>query len=270
MKILCPTDLSDEANNAVGYAAKLAQKTGSTLTLLNVQVLAELTAVEAVYGEEANVKNAEEILERQSREISILFKIDCRSSVRSSLVSLVSTIKKEAVNYDLVVMGTDGPDTFLETISGSKTYQLASESELPVLIIPDGVGFSEIKKVLFAFDYRKNKKVPMKQVLMFAQANNAEITMLQIIEEKWSRKIENELQAAQVEISDNWPHASALKFETVYADNHDKSLKHYAESLDADVVVIGDHHRNLRERIFKKSKVRDIVTGASYPLLLVH
>ena len=37
MKILCPTDLSQSALNAMEYAARLSQQLKATLTFLNVQ-----------------------------------------------------------------------------------------------------------------------------------------------------------------------------------------------------------------------------------------
>lgn len=36
-KILCPTDFSETAQNAIAYAAKLAQTTEAMLVLFNVQ-----------------------------------------------------------------------------------------------------------------------------------------------------------------------------------------------------------------------------------------
>lgn len=270
MKILCPTDLSQEANNAVAYAAKLAQKTGSTLTLLNVQVLAQLTPAEALFGEEANVQNAKDVLERQSREVSALFRIDCRSVVLSSIFSLTSLIKTEAEGYDLVVMGTDGPDGLVESMTGSKTYKLAAESDLPILVIPNDVGYSDIQKILFAFDYRKADKVPMKQVSAFARFSSAEIVLLQIVEEPWSYKIETEIVAAQAKITQSWPSEIPLEFATLYADDHVQSLNEHFASLDVDVIAIGYHQQGLLDRIFHQSKTRRIVAGASYPLLVVH
>lgn len=270
MKILCPTDLSKEANNAVAYAAKLAKKTGSRLTLLNVQVLAELTPSEAFFGEEENVRNAEDVLDRQSREVSALFKIDCNAIVLSSMVSLTSVIRNEARDYDLIVMGTDGPDTLIESMIGSKTYQLAAGSDLPILVIPNDSGYSDITKILFAFDYRRTSQVPVEQVQAFAKLTRAEIVMLQIIEDKWTHQVETEIAAAQKKISDLWPAEIPLKFETVYSDNHDKSLEQIIESFNADLIAIGYHKQGLRGRIFRKSKTRQIIAKASYPLLVVH
>lgn len=270
MKILCPTDISNEANNGVAYAAKLAQKIGSTLVLLNVQLLAELTPEEALFGQEANIKNAQDVLDRRSDEISRTFKIDCRAIVRSSVASLTAIIRDEAKAYDLIVMGTDGPDTLIESMIGSKTYQTAAKSELPILIIPNDAGYSEIARILFAFDYRRIASVPMRQVASIAGLTGAEIIMLQIVEERWTHQIEKEIQSAQTRVRQAWPGEVPLRFETVYADDHVESLADYITSFNADVVAIGYHKVGLRERIFNKSKTRQIVAGASYPLLIVH
>ncbi|HZY79217.1 MAG TPA: universal stress protein [Cyclobacteriaceae bacterium] len=270
MKILCPTDVSNEANNAVAYAAKLAQKTGSTLTLLNVQVLAELTPIEAVFGEEANVQNARNVLDQQAGEISRLFKIDCRSIVLSSLLSITSIIKNQAGHYDLIVMGTDGPDSFIETVRGSKTYRVASESDLPILVIPNDVGYSDVAKILFAFDYRSVERIPMRQVLSFARLTSADIVMLQIVEERWTHQIETGIKAVQTKITRSWPNEVPIQFATLYADDHVNSLSEHFNSLGVDMIAIGYHKQGLRDRIFHKSKTRQIVAGASYPLLIVH
>jgi hypothetical protein len=44
-KILCPTDFSETAHNAIAYAAKLAKATNCELTLLNVQSMFDFTPV---------------------------------------------------------------------------------------------------------------------------------------------------------------------------------------------------------------------------------
>ena len=39
MKILCPIDFSEASQNAVEYAAKLAQRIGATIRFVNIQKL---------------------------------------------------------------------------------------------------------------------------------------------------------------------------------------------------------------------------------------
>jgi hypothetical protein len=102
---------------------------------------------------------------------------------------------------------------------------LSSESDLPILIIPNGVGYSDVNKILFAFDYRHVSNVPMSQAIQVAQLTGAELVMLQIIEERWTHQIETELLAAQKRIRESWSGTISLKFETIYADDHDRTLK---------------------------------------------
>jgi len=132
------------------------------------------------------------------------------------------------------------------------------------------VGYSEIDRILFAFDYRRIAEVPLKQVTSFARSTNAGVVMLQIVEETWTHQIEIEIQAARSRVRQAWPGEVPLRFETVYADDHAESLARYISSFEADVVSIGYHKVGLRERIFHKSKTRQIVSAASYPLLVVH
>jgi len=166
-------------------------------------------------------------------------------------------------------MGTDGPDTFIESLTGSKTYQVAAGSDLPVLIIPEGVNYSDVNKVLFAFDYRRVSEVPMRQVTDLAHQLKAEIIMLQIIEERWTHQIETEILSAQDRLAKAWPGSAPLRFETVYADGHE-NLQEYVQLFNADMIAIGYHKQGVVERVFNKSKIFQIIAGASYPLLIVH
>ena len=68
-KILCPTDFSGAAQNAIAYAAKLAHALDAQLTLLNVQSLFEFTPAEVVEGKEKSIKAAALQLEAEAPEL---------------------------------------------------------------------------------------------------------------------------------------------------------------------------------------------------------
>lgn len=70
-KILCPTDFSEPAHNAIAYAAKLAQATNCELTLLNVQSMFDFTPMEIIRGKEVTVAGMAEQLETQSLKAEV-------------------------------------------------------------------------------------------------------------------------------------------------------------------------------------------------------
>ena len=83
-KILCPTDFSDTAQNAVAYAAKLAQAMHADLTLLNVQSVFDFTPVEVVRGKDITLAGAAERLEAEARAHAAEAEVTAGRAVRVS------------------------------------------------------------------------------------------------------------------------------------------------------------------------------------------
>ena len=95
-KILCPTDFSDAANDAVAYAAKLCHATGAALTLLHVQSLFDVTAV--FQQKEKMLMLAKEELEAQSRQVAKTFKISCYAQVEQGIKRLSTHLRQMSVH----------------------------------------------------------------------------------------------------------------------------------------------------------------------------
>ncbi len=160
-KILCPTDFSDSAQNAIAYAAKLAHRMGAQLTLFNVQSSLENLPLEIIGTKSSKVKAYEKLLDEQSFEISRTFKISCYAEVISTAASLSKTIAYKANGYDLLVMGSDGADDFVQFFLGSHSYKAVVEVNVPALVIPAGCIYSEIEDMVFAFDYLRERRLPI-------------------------------------------------------------------------------------------------------------
>lgn len=269
-KLLCPTDFSDTADKSVAYAAKLAQQYGWHLDLFNVQSLADRTPDEAILGEQMNAQLAHDRLEELSREISRVFRISCNSKVSTTLGSLSSVIEREAGSYDLVVMGTNGPDNIYQFLFGSQSYRVARHTRTPVLIVPDSVGFSEVRKTAFAFDYWRNNDLPFNQLTTLMQPMNASVVVLEILEPSISRKAEDELKADQQILTDRYGKDLQLTFDTLHTSKVPESLHRYVTDHGLDWLVLCSQHQSLLEHLFHKSLIKEMSKLATYPLLIVH
>lgn len=267
MKILCPTDLQPVANNATVYAAKLCQQTGAVLTLIHLRILADLTVEEALYGEVANVETAEKILQQLSAEVARTFKISCDYIASSAVSGLTNNLAGEANDYDLIVMGTHGTNGIFETISGSKSYQVAMKSSTPVLLVPEESGYSEITNIAYAFDYGRND-IPLAQVKKFAAKLHTGITVLVIVDQ-YSRKNEVEMQqkADQIKVKQD---DVALRFKTLFASDLQEALLQYYRSEKVDLLVMHSRSHSLLERIFNRHLIKEVTKDLRYPLLVVH
>lgn len=268
-KILCPTDFSDIAKNAIAYAAKLAHATGSSLTLLHVKSVFDFALVSAT-AKEYELEQIENELEAQSREISRTFKISCSSEVESKIGKLSSVIADAAKGYDLIVMGTNGADDLYQFFGGSNAYNAIVKTNTPVLLIPEGYMYSEIKKIVFAFDYLRERKLPLTHLAPFVKAVNAKLTVLQIMEEALSKNADEDLRALQFIIKSYCTEEIDFEYDTIRAAAISKSIDSYLLRNQSDVLALCSVHRSLIERIFHKSVIKNVSIRTTYPVYIFH
>jgi len=267
-KILCPTDFSETAQNAVAYAAKLAQVTHCDLTLLNIQSIFDVTPADVFRGKGVIAATVSRQLEEQSLQISKAFKISCYAEVESGAIRLSAMIHNKAKSYDLIVMGTDGPDNLYQFFNGSNTYNAIIRSSTPLLLVPPGYVFTEIKTVVYAFDYLKERELPLTRILPIIKALNCELTVLQIMEEAYSKDAEEELKELQFIIRRFYDDSLNLRYETVRSSEIAQSINSYMLRNQPDALAICSVHRNMIQRLFHKSVIKNITAFCSYPVLV--
>lgn len=145
IRILLPTDFSDNSWNAISYALQLFKDEHCTFTLLN-------TYTPIIYQlESAELGTAQFGLEDAMREAS-----------RNGLDKLVSRISKEYDNpkhtiaslssfntiteeirelydgnmMDMIIMGTQGASGLKEILFGSNAIHVINKAKCPVLVVP--------------------------------------------------------------------------------------------------------------------------------------
>lgn len=261
-RILCPTDFSSASDNAIAFAAKLAQQTGSTLTLLHIGSIFDvvdlnLTPALALIRDE---------LELQSLQISRTFKISCDSDIRISAQQLSTALHDSESDYDLIVLGTKGADTLLHLITGNHAYQVARTSSLPVLLVPEGVVYTGFQKIAFAFDYWRQLTLPLDPLRWLLRAFHSELTILQVMEESVSAEAEAELKQLQNNFNAN--ENRALIFHTVHAREIPEAINHYVYHNEPDLLALCATHDNLWKRLFHRSAIRHLSAVSSCPLYI--
>lgn len=269
-KILCPTDFSATAHNAIAYAAKLAQATNCELTLLNVQSMFDFSRVEIIRGKETTVAGVAQQLEAQSREITKTFKISCYAEVEPSFRKLSAVIHDSAKGYDLIVMGTDGPDDLYQFFGGSNTYNAIVKSDIPLLLIPAGYTYSEIKTMVYAYDYLRERNLPLARLVPFLKAVNCRLTVLQVMEEAYSEVAEDDLKELQFIIRNFYGDDLHYEYDTIRSSEVAQSINSYILRNQPDALALCSIHRNLIQNIFHKSIIKDISAVSNYPVLVFH
>jgi nucleotide-binding universal stress UspA family protein len=269
-KILCPTDFSGTGYNAITYAAKLAQVTHCELTLLNVQSLYDYTPVEFVTGKEFTLRATAERLQAQCREVSSVFKISCTAEVEPTYNKLSTVISEKSHGYDLIVMGSNGPDDLYQFLLGTNTYHALAKTKTPVLLIPDGALYSTINKMIYAFDYLRERKLPLGPLLDFTTTLNCTLTVLQVMEEAHSKKADEDVQELQFILKSRIGEGVHIQFDTIRSADVAHSINAYILRNEPDALALCLQHRNIVEALFHKSIIKNITAICSYPVFVFH
>ncbi len=268
-RILCPIDFSETAYHAVSTAAKLAQKFGAQLNLVNVQSVLETTPAELLWGKKLKVEAVATQLENLSHEVSLAYKISCYGDVQSSDLSLAKIMSVIASDYDLIVMGTSGLDQAHDYLFGTNSYRVAKESLVPVLLLPTDWELDNFSNIVFAADYFHEVPSQPTQLIKWAEMLNARITFLQIMTKEYGSPQEEKLARIQMLVKQSLAEFY-YDFKAIYSDYPIEGITDYLKANGCDVLALNFRNHSMVEKLFHKDVVKNICAMAPCPLFLFH
>lgn len=150
-KILVPTDFSENARWAVGYAAHLGDALGAQVDVLHAHTV---TTPTGVYGQ------ASEFVERKMRsDMADLIRWmeaqthpELNPHPRIVISHPEDAILELSREYDLIIMGTRGKTDVGRWLFGSTTQSVLGRLRKPLLAIPPSCRFVKPEKVVLALD----------------------------------------------------------------------------------------------------------------------
>jgi nucleotide-binding universal stress UspA family protein len=151
--ILVPTDFSDNARNALNYAAQLAQKMNASIVLLHAYMLpTPVSEVPYMMVNVEEIQKENEEMARQATEKLQAQGIRASYLVRLGFPSDEIELVTEDQPVDLVVMGMRGKGT-LEKWMGSTTTSAIKKIDTPIIVVPQEASYRELKQVIYATDF---------------------------------------------------------------------------------------------------------------------
>jgi nucleotide-binding universal stress UspA family protein len=152
-KILCTTDLSENARFAFSYAASLANRYDAGITILHVLEDISPTTDNLVVGilgqekwDELRGKNEKEVLSTlKSRLTTFCEDVQAElpscpfitDNIKVTIGKPVDEILQEVENnnYDMVVMGAHGYGALADAVMGSVSRRVVRRCKKPVLVV---------------------------------------------------------------------------------------------------------------------------------------
>jgi nucleotide-binding universal stress UspA family protein len=283
-RILCPTNLSPDSDEALRYAIALSRAYSAELILLNCQLTGRDAALKT---NEATAATIEAALIKHSG-VKGLSGLRWRSSV-VYCEDVGETIAREAARYaiDLIVMRSRRRP-HRAALLGSTAESVSRNAPCPVLVMhaderdwvtPEDTKI-ELKRVLVAYDFSDHSELALNYALSFAQEYQSELHVLHVLPP--SSIDESELSWYPLG-RENAYHKTARRLQrAIPAEAHlwcdikhavreghaYREILHYAEKNEIDLICLGAHGAGFGMLALFGSNVDRVLRQAPCPVLV--
>ncbi len=265
MKILVPTDFSQNAGNAYYFARKLALLHEASITLL--------FAFYQVYdfaAQQVDIETIERDAKKELKEAILLgseegLNVNSKIIQGSVATSVTATAFRE--DYDLIVMGTQGASGMKKALVGSNSVHVIKESEVPVLVIPQSANWETVRKISIAVDLEKDDPVFYKKLIAITAKMNLP---LEVIHFDQSVDFSKQLMwdGLKTFFKEALP-AHQISFNKERSRNFEDSLKNYLEENQDVLLVMFYKDKTFFEYLFNAGQTVKMAYHTHVPLLVI-
>lgn len=267
-KIIVPTDFSTGALNAMIHGIELAKKFDASLEIIHTWSMP--TAGSAVMVDITDIleKNAKEELDAFIKTLESEGTLDGVTYTSRTSHGTVEDCLERITRHeptDLVVMGTRGADGKSEKWLGSNTSAVSKSLDTPLLVVPGGVAFRDIKKVMFATDMKVMETD--KQLGLLARLvgmYNCQVNFVHIQTD--DKAIDTEPYKAQIIQKIGAEHAT---FTTHANIDIEDGLLEVMKSENPDLLIAVRHKYGFFQGLFHSSTSQYMVNHSGIPVLVV-
>lgn len=274
-RILFPTDFSTEANTAFVYALHFADAFDAEVVILHVYDLpiVETGPLPGATGEIFDIveTNQVENFNEQMPEMNRLageYKME-HVKTRSMLLygDLVYTVNKVCKDeeIDLIVMGTKGASGMKETFLGSSTGAVMSNVPVPVLAVPSGAEYSQLKNIAFTTQYKEKDLEALAKALQISKKFDAIIHCLYIQGSEGNAETNPGVEQWKMRYS-----AENIIFEHPSGADIEQAILEFVERSNIDLIIMRAHKRSFFEGLFHKSLTKKMTYHSKVPILVYH
>jgi nucleotide-binding universal stress UspA family protein len=265
-KIIVPTDFSDQANQALKFAAEIAKKSGGSITLVNVMELPESMLTARLYVDDKIVKDSAAKAKKNFDKIVAKYKDDViiKTTVEYGNPSMTILKLIEDKKADLVVMGTKGASGLKEIFVGSNTEKVVRGSKVPVISIPKASKVSGIKNIVFPNSLREENEALTLQVKAMQDFFGATLHIVYVNTPAMFKRDHETIGRLRT-------YARRYMFKNVkihvYNDlSEQEGAMNFADEVGADMIAMGTHGRFGLAHLLSGSVAEDVVNHVDRPI----
>ncbi len=285
--ILVPTDFSACSAKALHFAANVARRHESTLTILHIvppllpAILGVLPPVPRPSEALRDARSAIKQLEADIRSKGILRDVRYQPLVkRGSAWNVISRILQRQT-ADLIVLGTHGPTGFKKLILGSFAEAVFRRARCPVLTVGPGIPDQTIaespRRILYPTDGSYVSKTAEPYAFQLGRAPGAELTVLGVVhtgfltsgdaDAEHMKQAKEGLQATSLYAA--WREGGTAPNVLVEEGSKVASILRAAESTQADLIILAISQQPEGPEMFTWDDAYQVVCSAPCPVLTV-
>lgn len=271
--ILVPTDFSENAFVAARYAAAITHFLEIPRIILYHSYLFIPSATEIPIPEASSemlrvesIKELSRIKEGLSPMVNHHTRIDTIADDRPLLTAVNEMCKKEQV--DLLVAGITGRNRIEKALIGSNALEMARESRIPLMIVPKGITFQKVERIVFACDLRNiSETTPVNIIKQVTNIFKSKLSVLHI-DTKKSSKLNPDIILEQNALIKLWGEDQP---EYYYADNEDiaEGIMKFAHEQQAQLIITVPRKYRFLESLFHRSLSKRLAFKTDIPILLL-
>lgn len=266
MKILVPTDFSENANNALKFAKKIAKHKNATITLLYAFYAVYDFASQAteIIGQiEQDAKRELKKTAEKGREEGITFDYKIIQGTVATAVTSIA-LREE---YDLIVMGTQGASGIKKALIGSNTGNVIKESKIPVLAVPADSDWGKENKISIALELEKEEEKYFKKLFSLTQDLKLPYEFFHV---KTDDSFEKEIEFKGLEVFLKEKYSDQkISFSILESNEVNKGIEQYLDQNPGSMLVMFSKNKTFFEYIFNKSTSVEMAYHTHVPLLVV-
>lgn len=269
--ILIPTDFSLCAQNAENAAMQLAKKFGAKIYLFHHADIpkdwAEMLVTERERHSDA-LKKIYEVEASFDRIRKLFPDITIETHITGGKwIDRMSQFVQQK-NIDLIVIGSHGASGKNSFFIGSNTQKVVRGVHCPILVIKEPLGKLKFNNVIYASSFNTSEKVAFLKFKDFIKHFLPEIHLVTIHNSGFLDgpiTLQRAVLKDYVELSKPLTaHAHIIDSLTI-----DGGIRKFANSIDADLVVVANHYKRPLKRMLVGSNVEALVNHAYMPVLTI-
>ena len=265
--ILVPTDFSQNAKDALIYAANFLAGKDAKLHVLSVVSLPPrsvgTTGSLMLRIEEKAQKDMEDLIESM-KQINVTIEPLIREG---GTVSVIMDVVEE-IGADMVIMGTKGSTGLESVVLGSVASKVIERCPIPVISVPQGCKFNGLGRVLYPTDFQKSTSVSLKVLLEITESYSSKVDVLHIYP-KGTEAPYSDLEQLESEVEEEMKTRKIL-FHAHPNDSIADALVAFIDAAEVEMLSMVTRRRGLIERLFDRSLTKRIAKSSKIPLLSFH